>query len=210
MFSIIANPTEVTPNNLGLINTDNIVITKIIDRGGRTSVTTDQNGGYGFGTVKETVGATGINEHFLVTTRPEDLLLYDFPAGPLYLTTYNNRTPQCRIAFVPPARTGKIIHGYFFHKVSGTIVGGGTGTLTIALVKIATDGTVTSIATTDYSITANYNQITIAGSGAGVAIDEGDRLAMEFTITPGAGTTTAIYCTFNLAITSNNAILTIY
>ena len=211
MFSILANPIEVKPENLKLLATANYLTTKHCSAMGRSTINQDQNGGFGFGDILETVGATVINGYMAVLGNPDCLRTGDFAAQAI-VNTYNNRTTSFRMAMPIPCKTGKTITGFSYEYLRIQSGSGVTATITATLKKMAANGTLTQIATASFGTTANGTQyVTLANSGTPTVMNEGDRLIMEVQMAPLSGThNTTNYCYAYFLASANNQILQIF
>ena len=199
---------ESRANNLRLLNTANVFTTKHADDAGRSNG--DQNGGFNYGQILETVGSTVINGYYNVLGDPDVFRTVQSPA-PQEICTYNNRTAQCRLAVPIACKTGKTITSFLFENINHTLEGSGiTGTLTLTLKKMATDGALTTIATYTGTMSATIT-FSPGAVGTPTVMNAGDRLIMEISIAPASGThNTTNYCRMRFLITIGHSILNIF
>ena len=176
--------------NLELLNAQGVLTTKVASDGGRNAYGADQNGGAGFGTVYETIGSTQINAYLIPLANP-DYFRTTGVGGGAYVSTYNNRDPLFRVAFPIQAKAGKSISGFFIENMANfvNIQGSGvTANYIITLKRMASNGTLTTIATSTTAVSAMLTYVSIGASGTPTVMNAGDRLVMEFALVRTGGT----------------------
>jgi len=191
MFQLNTNTTGGSADNLKKLATSSIFITKHVGDAGRTTTTVAQAGGADFGNIVETVGSTKINTYLGVVQNTDLILNPSATYGDtLYLTTYGGNDPLCRMACILPCKTGQQITGFSIQRIQAIYLNGTgvTADFTATLKKMATNGTLTTMATTTKSIAATASNVTLGATFAPVTMNAGDRLVIEYALTRTGGT----------------------